>query len=92
MRISAKGRYALSAAICLARQYADNAYVSVISVSEKIGVSKIYLEQVFSLLKRGGVVTETKGTKGGYQLTRKPEKITAMDILSAIELPLFEPS
>jgi len=92
MRISAKGRYALTAAVCLAQQYADDSYVSVISISDKIGVSKIYLEQVFSLLKRGGIVTATKGTQGGYQLARVPEKISALDILSAVESTLFEPA
>lgn len=48
------------------------------------------LEQVFSLLKRGGVVNSVQGAQGGYYLTRMPQQITAMDILSAVELSLFE--
>ncbi len=91
MRISAKGRYALAAMISIAGDY-NNAdkHISIISISDKLGISKIYLEQVFSLLKRGGVVNSVKGAQGGYYLTRMPQQITAMDILSAVELSLFE--
>jgi Rrf2 family protein len=90
MRISAKGRYALAAMINMARQYESGDYTTVISISEKLGISKIYLEQVFSLLKRGGLVTSVKGAAGGYLLTRAPGKITALDVLSAVELSMFE--
>lgn len=92
MRISAKGRYALAAMTSIAQQYHSKECVTVISISEKLGISKIYLEQVFSLLKRGGIVTSLKGSQGGYYLARTPEKITLYDILSAVETSLFEPS
>lgn len=74
----------------MARQYGNGRNITVISISDKLGVSKIYLEQVFSLLKRGGVVSSAKGAQGGYCLTRTPQKITAFDILSSVELSLFE--
>lgn len=90
MRISAKGRYALAAMTNMARNYESGEYITVISISEKLGISKIYLEQVFSLLKRGGLVTSVKGAQGGYLLTRKPGQITAYDVLCAVELTLFE--
>ena len=90
MRISAKGRYALAAMMNMARHYQSGDYITVISISDKLGISKIYLEQVFSLLKRGGLVSSVKGAAGGYLLTRMPEKITAYDVLSAVELSLFE--
>jgi Rrf2 family protein len=90
MRISAKGRYGLAAMINMARNYGSGEYITVISISEKLGISKIYLEQVFSLLKRGGLVTSVKGAQGGYQLTRTPRQITAYDILSAVEQSLLE--
>lgn len=90
MRISAKGRYALAATVSMAESYDSGAYITVISISEKLGISKIYLEQVFSLLKRGGIVNSVKGAQGGYQLTRMPGQITVFDILSAVELSLFE--
>ena len=92
MKISAKGRYALAATICMAEQYANKEPMTVISISERLGISKIYLEQVFSLLKRGGIVNSIKGSQGGYQLARMPQQISVLDILSAIELALFEPA
>lgn len=90
MRISVKGRYALAAGIYLAEQYDSGQPITVISMSEKLGISKIYLEQVFSLLKRGGLVTSTKGAQGGYKLKQEPKEITVFAVLSAVELALFE--
>lgn len=90
MRLSAKGRYALAAMIDLAHSYDSPEFVTVISISERLGISKIYLEQVFSLLKRGGLVNSVKGAQGGYYLSRSPLQITVYDILFAVELSLFE--
>ena len=90
MKISAKGRYGLAAMTYLARSYAAGAPITIISISEKLGISKIYLEQVFSLLKRARLVNSITGSQGGYQLSRAPRAITAYDILSAIELSLME--
>ncbi|MCI5567759.1 MAG: Rrf2 family transcriptional regulator [Veillonellaceae bacterium] len=92
MRISAKGRYGLAAMACLAHSYASGKPVTIISISEYLGISKIYLEQVFSLLKRAKLVTSLKGAQGGYQLARRPSEISTYDILSAIELSLMEPT
>ncbi|WP_101697365.1 RrF2 family transcriptional regulator [Clostridium minihomine] len=92
MRISAKGRYALAAMISMSESYPNGEYITVISISEKLGISKIYLEQVFSLLKRGGLVNSIKGAQGGYQLSRMPRQITVFQVLSAVELSLFEPT
>lgn len=92
MRISAKGRYALASMIDIARHSGNGEYITVISISERLGISRIYLEQVFSLLKRGGLVTSVKGAQGGYLLARMPRQISAYDILSAVELSLFEPA
>ncbi len=90
MRISAKGRYALAATISIAQDYNKGEYITVISISEKLGISKIYLEQVFSLLKRGNIVNSIKGAQGGYQLAREPKDISVLEILSAVELSIFE--
>ncbi len=92
MRVSAKGRYALAAVTHMAGRHPAGECITLISISEKLGISKIYLEQVFSLLKRGGVVLSVKGAQGGYQLTRMPRQITVLEVLSAVELSLFEPA
>ena len=89
MKISAKGRYGLAAMIVLARSYESSSPVTIISISEHLGISKIYLEQVFSLLKRSKLVNSIKGSQGGYQLSRHPREITAYEILSSIEISLI---
>jgi len=90
MKISAKSRYALAALIQMGQLYKVEEFVSLVFLSDKLGISKIYLEQVFSLLKRGGVVISTKGFGGGYQLSRAMHEISVYDILSCIEFSLFE--
>ena len=90
MKISAKGRYGIASMVFLARSYDTSSPVTIISISEHLGISKIYLEQVFALLKRSKLVNSIKGSQGGYQLARPPHDITAYDILSAIEIALIE--
>lgn len=92
MKISAKGRYALAATIYMADYYKSGDFIAVTNISDRLGISKIYLEQVFSLLKRGDIVSSNKGSQGGYRLARAPQQITLLDILSAVELSLFEPT
>ena len=91
MRISAKGRYALAAVISMAQQHPQNdGSITLISISERLGISKIYLEQVFSLLKRGELVTSVKGAQGGYLLSASPSHISVLDVLTAVETGLFD--
>ncbi|BEU88542.1 Rrf2 family transcriptional regulator [Selenomonas sp. TAMA-11512] len=90
MKISAKGRYGLAAISYLAKHYMSESPTTILSISEELSISKIYLEQVFSLLKRAKLVTSSKGAQGGYQLAVSPHTLTAYDVLSAIELSLME--
>lgn len=90
MRISSKGRYALAATVSMALTAAQGENATVAALSQRLGISKIYLEQVFSLLKRSGVVTSTKGAQGGYLLSRPAQAISAYDVLAATEGALFE--
>lgn len=89
MRISAKGRYALASVIHMAQQQFGDS-ITLIRISESLGISKIYLEQVFALLKRGELVTSVKGAQGGYQLARMPRQMTVLDVLTAVETTLFD--
>ena len=90
MRISSKGRYGLAAMISMAQNYANDECITIVSISEKLGISKIYLEQVFSLLKRAELVIAAKGAQGGYKLSKPPQTINAYQILRALEQSLFE--
>jgi len=90
MRISVKGRYALAAVIVIADKQASEVNITVGSISDELGISKIYLEQVFAQLKKVGILTSTKGPKGGYQFARSAGNITAWEVLSALETGLSE--
>ena len=92
MRISAKGRYGLAAMVELTWLSANGKLIPVATLSDHLGISKIYLEQIFSLLKRGKLVTSVKGAQGGYRLARDASDISVYDILSALEQTLFEPT
>jgi len=90
MRISAKGRYALAVMVQMAERWGFGENIAVANISKNLGISKIYLEQIFSQLKKNGLLNSVKGTQGGYQLARRPKLITATDILYAVENSLFE--
>ncbi|MCL2225540.1 MAG: Rrf2 family transcriptional regulator [Defluviitaleaceae bacterium] len=89
MRISSKGCYAIAALMELAADE-KNEPIPVATLATRLQISKIYLEQVFSIIKRSGIVISTKGAQGGYTLRESPEKITLHDILAPIESTLFE--
>ena len=90
MKISSKGRYGLAVLASMAKHEGVGKLVSVVSLSERLEISKIYLEQVFAILKRSGMVASVKGSGGGYYLAKQPKEITALDVLSATESAMFE--
>ena len=90
MRFSSKGRYAIAALIYMAQKAYTEEQITIITIAQSLGISKIYLEQVFSMLKRAAIVVSLKGSQGGYKLTRSPDKITVGDIARAVETSLFE--
>jgi len=84
MKLSTKGRYGLRAMLELAvRSNGDHVSLNVIAESQDI--SENYLEQVFSLLRKAGLVKSVKGAQGGYVLAGKPSEITVGDVLRALE-------
>lgn len=90
MKISAKGRYALAAMTYIAQNHLAEMPITVVNLADKLGISKIYLEQVFSLLKRANLVISIKGAHGGYQLSASPNKINVYQILTATDFSLLE--
>ena len=93
MIISSKGKYGLVAFmdICL---YSRSEAVTLKSVSKRQDISERYLEQIFSILKKGGIINSKKGAQGGYFLARKPKDITVGEILNILEgdLKIVSPS
>ena len=89
-KITQQGEIALRRMAVMAQQQHSGESITLISISERLGISKIYLEQVFSLLKRGELVTSVKGAQGGYLLSAAPGQITVLDVLTAVETGLFD--
>ena len=93
MIISSKGKYGLVALmdICL---YSGSEAVTLKSVSKRQNISERYLEQIFSILRKGGIITSKKGAQGGYFLARAAADITVGEILNILEgdLKIVSPS
>lgn len=87
MKISTKGRYGLEAMLDLAIN-ASQGHVTLKSISERQGISENYLEQLFMILRKQGMVASIRGKHGGYKLARDPADITVAQVLSALEGPL----
>jgi len=87
MRMSTKGRFAVNALIDLALREPAGP-VALASISQRQQISLSYLEQLFSRLRRDGVVESTRGPGGGYTLGRGADKITVADIVSAVDEPI----
>lgn len=84
MKVSTKGRYGLRALVDLACNSDDN-HVSLVQIAERQKLSLNYLEQVFSTLRKAGIIHSLKGAQGGYCLARPPEKISVGEVLRALE-------
>ena len=84
MRLTTKGRYAVTAVLDLAI-HQHKGPVSLAAISERQCISLSYLEQLFSKLRRNGVVKSTRGPGGGYKLLNHAEDITISDIIVAID-------
>ncbi len=84
MKLSTKGRYGLRAMVDLAMN-SSGEHVALSHVAEREGLSVQYLEQVFSTLRKAGLVKSVKGAGGGYTLSKEPSMITVGEILRAME-------
>ncbi len=84
MKVSTKGRYGLRALLDLAI-HSTQGQVSLAGIAERQKISLNYLEQVFAVLRRAGLVKSIKGFQGGYILAMEPEKITVDMVVTALE-------
>lgn len=73
--------------IDLALNGASGTPVFLSEIARRQGVSEKYLEHIFSALHKGGIVKAQRGRRGGYLLTRSPDKITLNDIITILEGP-----
>ncbi len=87
MRISTKGRYAVRALIELATQEIDKP-VMLSQIAHNQEIPQRYLIQIFSSLRKSGLVNSIRGAKGGFQLGKRASEITLEDIIAASEGPI----
>ena len=84
MRLTTKGRYAVTAVLDLAF-HQDKGPVSLAAISERQSISLSYLEQLFARLRRNEIVRSTRGPGGGYSLNRDAAEISISDIILAVD-------
>ena len=87
MRLTTKGRFAVTAMIDLAlREHSGPVALAAISARQQISLS--YLEQLFGKLRRHEIVESIRGPGGGYSLARRADKVTVADIIIAVDEPI----
>lgn len=83
MRLTTKGRFAVTAMLDLALNQYEGP-VALAHISQRQHISLSYLEQLFGKLRRSQLVTSVRGPGGGYTLARLTEQITIADIITAV--------
>lgn len=87
MRLTTKGRFAVTAMIDLALRQ-NSGPVTLAAISQRQHISLSYLEQLFGKLRRHSLVESTRGPGGGYTLARKAAEITVAQIILSVDEPL----
>lgn len=87
MRLTTKGRFAVTAMIDLAMNDSQGP-VTLAEISERQRISLSYLEQLFGKLRRRALVSSVRGPGGGYTLARKAEELSVADIIRAVDEPI----
>ncbi|WP_106476910.1 Fe-S cluster assembly transcriptional regulator IscR [Phytohalomonas tamaricis] len=83
MRLTTKGRYAVTAMLDLALN-AERGPISLADISKRQEISLSYLEQLFAKLRRSGLVKSVRGPGGGYLLGQAPEAISVAKVIDAV--------
>ena len=83
MRLSTKGRYAVTAMLDLALHGAEDDATSLAAIAARQDISSAYLERLLRRLRQAGLVVASKGPGGGYRLARPASRINVSDIVSA---------
>lgn len=84
MRLTTKGRFAVTAMLDLALATGDRP-VTLAGISERQDISLSYLEQLFSRLRRQGLVKSVRGPGGGYRIAKPVQDITVSEIIKAVD-------
>jgi Rrf2 family iron-sulfur cluster assembly transcriptional regulator len=87
MRLTTKGRFAVTAMIDLALHQSEDP-ITLAEISSRQSISLSYLEQLFGKLRRHHIVESVRGPGGGYHLARAADQVTVADIIIAVDEPL----
>lgn len=84
MKLTTKGRYAVTAMLDLALHQGQGP-INLAEISSRQGISLLYLGQLFLLLRKQSLVASARGPGGGYRLGRSSNEISIMDVISAVD-------
>jgi len=84
VRLTTKGRYAVTAMLDLAIHH-GNGPITLAEIAQRQGISLSYLEQLFSRLRKRSLVASVRGPGGGYSLAREAGEINVAEVISAVD-------
>ncbi|WP_434353889.1 Rrf2 family transcriptional regulator [Psychrobacter sp. HD31] len=86
MRLTTRGRYAVTALLDLALQQSQHdSAISLSDIATRQSISISYLEQLFSKLRKKGIVSSTRGAAGGYKIAKPLNEVDVMSIITAVD-------
>ncbi len=90
MKVSSRVDYALSCVLRVADKRDEHRPVTVREIAEKEKLEPDYVEQMFITMKKAGILKSLRGKAGGYVLAKPPDKVTAKDVVRAIDKSVLE--
>ena len=85
MNLTTKGKYAVTAALDLAINEKEAAFLKIAEVAERQSIPPSYLEQIFNNLRKANILSASRGPKGGFRLSRPSDEIMIGEIITAVE-------
>lgn len=87
MKLTTKGRFAVTAMLDLAMQHSSDP-VTLAEISQRQKISLSYLEQLFAKMRRRALVNSVRGPGGGYRLAKDMGRVSVADIIVAVDEPI----
>jgi len=85
MRLTTKGKYAVTALLDLSLNQQSSNYISVSEIATRRAMPLAYIEQLFRNLRKAGIVKALRGPNGGYRLSRHSSEISVSEVVLAVE-------
>ena len=85
MKLTTKGKYAVTALLDLSLNQIDRDYISLSQIAERQDMPVSYLEQLFRNLRKSGIVQASRGPRGGYRLAKPSTEINISEVVASVE-------